>query len=95
MHPVLPGLLVAICMPAFAATTPCLTAEAAKAVAESVTLGEAVTARQVNLHRAGFPSWEVLVHRQGKKKGLRLIIDQATRKVLKRELVRNPPSKLR
>jgi len=88
-------LLVTICLPALAAATPCLTAEAAKAVAEARTLGEAVTARQVRPQRAGFPSWEVLVHRPGKKKGVRLIIDQATSEVLRKESIPNPPSKVR
>ena len=89
------GLLVTICLQTLAAATPCLAAEAAKAVAEAETLGEAVTARQVKPHRAGFPSWEVLVHRPGKEKGVRLIIDQATSKVLKKESIPNPPSKVR
>jgi len=91
----LPALLCSICWPA-AATTPCLTPEEAKAIAESETMGEAVTAHPVRHDRSGgFPPWLVLVHMPGQDYGWRCIISRDTGKVLKKERVPNPPSKVR
>ena len=51
------GLLLTFSLTAFASLTPCLTPEAASAVAEAETLGEAVTARPVSLSKGGFGGW--------------------------------------
>ena len=78
------------------ATTPCNSPEAAKAVAEGETLGEAVTAHRTHRHHhAGFPPWEVLVHMPHGTEGWRLVIAWDDGKVLKKERIPNPPSKVR
>ena len=78
-----------------AAATPCLTPEAAKAVAEHATLGEAVTAIQIANHTAGFGAWEVLVHMPGEDQGWRCVISRDSGKLLKKQRIQNPPSKVR
>jgi hypothetical protein len=85
---------LALGLPALAAFTPCMTPEAAKAVAEAATLGEGVTAVRVSTGRS-FGGWEVLVHMPGQKKGWKCLIDWDTGKVLKKEPIDNPPSKVR
>jgi hypothetical protein len=73
-----------------------LTADEAKAIAESETLGEAVTAHPVRQHHSGgFPPWLVLVHMPGQDHGWRCIISRDTGKLLKKERIANPPSKVR
>lgn len=94
MKLLVPALLCAACWPA-AATTPCLTPEAAMAVAQSETLGEAVSARPVRLHTAGFGGWEVLVHMSGQDQGWRCIISRDSGRLLKKTRIPNPPSKVR
>lgn len=90
----LPALICSICLPAIA-TTPCLTPEEAKAIAENETLGEAVSAHRLREHHNGFPPWVVLVHMQGQDQGWRCIISRDTGKLLKKERIPNPPSKVR
>jgi hypothetical protein len=95
MKLLLPVLIGAICWPA-AATTPCLTAEEAKAIAENATLGEAVSAHRVHHPQtAGFPPWLVLVHMPGQDYGWRCIISRDNGKLLRKQRIPNPPSKVR
>jgi len=78
------------------AITPCNSAAEAKSVAESETMGEAVTARRdPHHHRAGFAPWVVLVHMPGQDQGWRCIIAWDNGKLLKKEAIPNPPSKVR
>jgi len=79
-----------------AAITPCTSAAEAKAVAESETMGEAVSAhRDQHHHRAGFAPWVVRVHMPGQDQGWRCIIAWDTGKLLEKKAIPNPPSKLR
>ncbi len=94
MKLLVPVLFCAVCWPG-AATTPCLTPEQAKAVAESATLGEAVSARRIVTHTAGFGEWEVLVHLPEGDHGWRCVISRDSGKLLKQERIKNPPSKVR
>ena len=94
MRLLVPALFCAICWPV-AATTPCLSPEEAMAVAETATLGEAVTARRIVTHTAGFGEWEVLVHMPNESHGWRCIISRDSGKVLKQQRIKNPPSKVR
>ena len=65
-------------------------------MAESETLGEAVTAhRDQHHHRAGFAPWVVLVHMPGQDQGWRCVIAWDTGKLLEKKAIRNPPSKVR
>lgn len=77
-----------------AGTNPCLDPEAAKAVAECETLGEAVSARLVK-GGAGFGRWEVLVHMPGAEQGWRCFIRRDTSILEGKERIPNPPSKVR
>lgn len=90
----LPAIVCAVCWPVLA-TTPCLTPDAAKAVAEHATLGEAVTAVQVVTHTAGFGAWEVLVRMPGEDQGWRCVISRDSGRLLKKQRIQNPPSKVR
>jgi hypothetical protein len=72
---------------------PCTTADDAKAIAECETLGEAVTARQVD-QSDGSKGWVVLVHMPGKRKGWRVMIDWELGKMRWKEAIDNPPSKV-
>ena len=46
------------------------------------------------LNRAGFGGWEVLVHMPGKEQGWRVVINWDDGKVLGKEAIPNPPSKV-
>jgi hypothetical protein len=89
--PLLGGLLTTGVV--LVAGLPCTTAEEAKAIAESGTLGEAVTVRRIE-QSDGTPGWEVLVHMPGKKQGWRCCIDQDMGKLRWKEAIPNPPSKV-
>ena len=94
MRPIPSMLVIAASLPVLAAQIPCVTPEDAKAAAEAETLGEAVTARHISLNRAGFGGWEVLVHMPGKEQGWRVVINWDDGKVLGKEAIPNPPSKV-
>jgi hypothetical protein len=91
MRLLVPALLCAICWPA-AATTPCLTPEAAMAVAEYATRGLAVRARLDKKHTAGFGTWVVRVHMPGEDQGWRCFISRDTGMLLKKMRIPNPPA---
>jgi hypothetical protein len=94
MKLLVPAIVCAIGWPVVA-TTPCLTPEAAMAVAESATLGEAVSAHRIVTHTAGFGEWAVLVHMPGEDQGWRCVISRDSGKVLRKKRIQNPPSKVR
>lgn len=81
------------CCLVLVAEIPCTTPEAAKAVAECETLGEAVTVRRIE-QTDGTRGWEVLVRMPGKKNGWRCTIDWDLGKLRCKEAIPNPPSKV-
>jgi len=94
MKLLVPVLVCAACWPA-AATTPCLTPEAAMAAAEIETGGQAVQARLIRNHTAGFGTWEVLVHLPGADHGWRCLISRDTGRLLKKRPIPNPAARVR
>ncbi|NTV74804.1 MAG: hypothetical protein HGA66_11420 [Holophaga sp.] len=76
MKKLLPGLLCCIGTVGMATTSwePCRTPSEARAIAESETLGEAVTVRRI-LQSDGTRGWEVLVHMAGRARGWRCMVD--------------------
>lgn len=84
--------LGSVCM-AHTSQEPCRTPGEAKAIAESETLGEAVTVRRI-IQSDGTPGWEVLVHMTGRAKGWRCVVDQDLAKVRWKEAIPNPPSRI-
>ncbi len=92
MHTLFPLVALTQFVSAQSAEEPCDNAEDARALAESETLGEAVTTRRI-IQTDGTKGWEVLVHMPGRAQGWRVIIDRDLAKVRWKEAIRNPPSR--
>jgi len=92
IHALFPLAVLTRIVSAQSAEEPCDTAEDARALAESETLGEAVTTRRI-IQTDGTKGWEVLVHMPGLAKGWRVIIDRDLAKVRWKEAIWNPPSR--
>ena len=92
MNRLYPFLALSACI-TLQASYPCLNGKSAKRIAELATGGEAVRAQKVP-HNGSIHAWEVLVHMPGKEQGWRVVINWDDGKVLGKEAIPNPPSKV-